>query len=181
MVRIMITKYFLAALMLPTFILSQNKFGFVQSDRIRAEYEEFKEAEGQLMLEYQQINAQFNNMVVQLDSIKKAFESQRLMSSPDWRKEKEAEIQSREASIQRFQVSMVGPEGELSKRQQKLEFDILSKVKRADDKVAASKKIDFIIDGSTSLLYGNPPYDMTDDVLFELRKYQVSGQEEKKK
>ena len=46
-------KYFLAALMLPTFILSQNKFGFVQSDRIRAEYEEFKEAEGQLMLEYQ--------------------------------------------------------------------------------------------------------------------------------
>ena len=177
----MITKYFLAALVLPTFILSQNKFGFVQSDRIRAEYEEFKEAEGQLMLEYQQINAQFNNMVVQLDSIKKAFESQRLMSSPDWRKEKEAEIQSREASIQRFQVSMVGPEGELSKRQQKLEFDILSKVKRAVDKVAASKKIDFIIDGSTSLLYGNPTYDMTDDVLFELRKYQVSGQEEKKK
>ena len=37
----MITKYFLAALMLSTFILSQNKFGFVQSDRIRAEYEEF--------------------------------------------------------------------------------------------------------------------------------------------
>ena len=129
----MITKYFLAALMLSTFILSQNKFGFVQSDRIRAEYEEFKEAEGQLMLEYQQINAQFNNMVVQLDSIKKAFDSQRLMSSPDWRKEKEAEIQSREASIQRFQVSMVGPEGELSKRQQKLEFDILSKVKRVPE------------------------------------------------
>ena len=181
MVKIMITKYFLVAFMLSTFIMSQNKFGFVQSDRIRAEYEEFKEAEGQLMLEYQQINAQFNSMVVQLDSIKKAFESQRLMSSPDWRKEKEAEIQSREASIQRFQVSMVGPEGELSKRQQKLEFDILSKVKRAVDKVAASKKIDFIIDGSTSLLYGNPTYDMTDDVLFELRKYQVSGQEEKKK
>jgi len=43
-----------------------------------------------------------------------------------------------------------------------------------------SKKIDFIIDGSTSLLYGNPTYDLTDDVLFELRKYQVSGKEEKK-
>ena len=55
MVRIMITKYFLVTFMLSTFILSQNKFGFVQSDRIRAEYEEFKEAEGQLMLEYQQI------------------------------------------------------------------------------------------------------------------------------
>ena len=170
----MITKYFLAALMLPTFILSQNKFGFVQSDRIRAEYEEFKEAEGQLMLEYQQINAQFNNMVVQLDSIKKAFDSQRLMSSPDWRKEKEAEIVAREQTIQKFQVTMVGPEGELYRRQAQLEFDILSKVKRAVDKIAAAKKIDFIIDGSTSLLYGNPTYDLTDDVLLELRKYSVS-------
>ncbi len=181
MIRRTVTIISILTFILPAVILGQNKFGFVQSDRIRAEYEEFKEAEGQLMLEYQQINAQFNSMVVQLDSIKQAFETQRLMSSPDWRKEKEAEIQSREASIQKFQVSMVGPEGELSRRQQQLEFDILSKVKRAVDKVAASKKMDFIIDGSTSLLYGNPTYDLTDDVLFELRKYKVSGKKDTKK
>jgi Skp family chaperone for outer membrane proteins len=69
---------------------------------------------------------------------------------------------------------MVGPEGELYRRQAQLEFDILSKVKRAVDKVAATKNIDFILDGSTSLLYGNPTHDLTDDVLFELRKYNVS-------
>lgn len=181
MIRRTVTIISTLIFILPATMFAQNKFGFVQSDRIRAEYEEFKEAEGQLMLEYQQINAQFNSMVVQLDSIKQAFETQRLMSSPDWRKEKEAEIQSREASIQKFQVSMVGPEGELSRRQQQLEFDILSKVKRAVDKVAASKKMDFIIDGSTSLLYGNPTHDLTDDVLFELRKYKVSDKKEPKK
>ena len=71
---------------------------------------------------------------------------------------------------------MVGPEGELYRRQAQLEFDILSKVKRAVDKIAAAKKIDFIIDGSTSLLYGNPTYDLTDDVLLELRKYSISDQ-----
>ena len=136
----MITKYFLAALMLPTFILSQNKFGFVQSDRIRAEYEEFKEAEGQLMLEYQQINAQFNNMVVQLDSIKKAFESQRLMSSPDWRKEKEAEIQSREASIQRFQVSMVGLKASFQRDSKSLNLIFYQKLKEQLIKLQHQKK-----------------------------------------
>jgi Skp family chaperone for outer membrane proteins len=47
-------------------------------------------------------------------------------------------------------------------------------VKRAVDKVAATKSIDFIIDGSVALLYGNPTHDLTDDVLFELRKYNVS-------
>ena len=115
-------------------------------------------------------------MIVELDSIKQSFETQRLMSSPEWRKEKEAEIAAREQTIQKFQVTMVGPEGELYRRQAQLEFDILSKVKRAVDKIAAAKKIDFIIDGSTSLLYGNPTYDLTDDVLLELRKYSVSDQ-----
>ena len=155
-------------------LFAQNKIGFVQSDRIRAEYEEFKGAESQLQLEYRQVNIQYNSMIVELDSIKQSFETQRLMSSPEWRKEKEAEIASREATIQKFQVTMVGPEGELYRRQAQLEFDILSKVKRAVDKIAAAKKIDFIIDGSTSLLYGNPTYDLTDDVLLELRKYSVS-------
>ena len=155
-------------------LFGQNKIGFVQSDRIRAEYEEFKDAESQLQLEYRQVNIQYNSMIVELDSIKQSFETQRLMSSPEWRKEKEAEIASREATIQKFQVTMVGPEGELYRRQAQLEFDILSKVKRAVDKIAAAKKIDFIIDGSTSLLYGNPTYDLTDDVLLELRKYSVS-------
>ena len=154
-------------------LFAQNKIGFVQSDRIRAEYEEFKDAEAQLQLEYRQVNMRFNAMAVELDSIKQAFETQRLMSSPEWRKEKEAEIASKESTLQRFQVTMVGPE-ELYKRQAQLEFDILSKVKRAVDKIAAAKKIDFIIDGSTSLLYGNPTHDLTDDVLLELRKYSVS-------
>ena len=155
-------------------LFAQNKIGFVQSDRIRSEYEEFKDAEAQLQMEYRQVNMRYNSMIVELDSIKQAFETQRLMSSPEWRKEKEAEISSREATIQKFQVTMVGPEGELYRRQAQLEFDILSKVKRAVDKIAAAKKIDFINDGSTSLLYGNPTHDLTDDVLLELRKYSVS-------
>ena len=54
-----------------------------------------------------------------------------------------------------------------------MEFEILSKVKRAVDKVAATKEYDFIIDGSVSLLFGNPTYDLTDDVLYELRKYSL--------
>ncbi len=174
MIRRIITTITLVTILLPMVVFSQNKIGFVQSDRIRAEYEEFKDAEAQLQLEYRQVNIQYNTMIVELDSIKKAFETQRLMSSPEWRKEKEAEIVSREATIQKFQVTRVGPEGELYRRQAQLEFDILSKVKRAVDKIAAAKKIDFIIDGSTSLLYGNPTHDLTDDVLLELRKYNIS-------
>ena len=42
----------IAAMILPVLLMAQNNIGFVQSDRIRAEYEEFKDAEAQLQLEY---------------------------------------------------------------------------------------------------------------------------------
>ena len=140
MIRRKITTVIFVVQILSTILFAQNKIGFVQSDRIRSEYEEFKDAEAQLQLEYRQVNMRYNSMIVELDSIKQSFETQRLMSSPEWRKEKEAEITSREATIQKFQVTMVGPEGELYRRQAQLEFDILSKVKRAVDKIAAAKK-----------------------------------------
>ena len=172
-----LNRLYTAALLIaaPIMATAQLKVGFVQSDRIRDEYEEFKEAESELQLEFRKVQFEFQTMTERLDSLKQAFETQRLMSSPDWRKEKEVEIASREQTIQQFQVTKVGPEGELYRRQAQLEFDILSKVKRAVDKVAAAKSIDFIIDGSVALLYGNPVHDLTDDVLFELRKYNVSG------
>jgi len=109
-------------------------------------------------------------MLMRLDSLRQAYETQRLMSSPDWRREKEQEITNLEQSIQLFQSQKVGPEGELYKRQAQMEYTILTKVKQAVDKVAISNGYDFIFDGSVSLLYGKPTYDVTDDVLHELKK-----------
>ena len=154
-------------------IFSQSKIGFVQSDRIRAELEEFKDAESQLQMEFRKVQFEYQTMLMSLDSMKKSYETQRIMSSPEWRREKEQEMAGREQTIQAVQAQKVGPEGELYKKQAQMEFEILSKVKRAVDKVAATKEYDFIIDGSVSLLFGNPTYDLTDDVLYELRKYSL--------
>ena len=51
----------------------------------------------------------------------------------------------------------------------KWEYEILGKVKKAVDKVAIDGGYDYIIDASVGLLYFKPKYDMTDDVLHELR------------
>ena len=60
MIRHKIKTISIAAMMMSALLMAQNKIGFVQSDRIRAEYEEFKDAEAQLQLEYRQVNAQYN-------------------------------------------------------------------------------------------------------------------------
>jgi Skp family chaperone for outer membrane proteins len=157
-------------LLLPMFLIGQNKIGYIASERVRAEFEEFKEAEAQLQLDYRKVQEEYQVMLVELDSLKQAYETQRLMSSPEWRKEKETEIGTKEQLLQQFQAQKVGPEGELYRKQSQMEYELLSKVKVAVDNVAISKGYDFIFDGSVSLLYGKPTHDLTDDVLFELRK-----------
>ena len=54
----------------PILLSAQIKVGFVQSDRIRNEYEEFKEAESQLQLEFQKVQFEYQEMLTQLDSLK---------------------------------------------------------------------------------------------------------------
>ena len=151
-------------------LFGQLKVGYVASDRIRLEYEEFKESESQLQLDFQKIQFEYQEMLKELDSLKQAFETQRLMSSPEWRQEKEQNIKDKEMAIQNFQAKKVGPDGELVKKQSQMEYELLSKVKKAVDNVAIEKGYDFIFDGSISLLYGKPTHDLTDDVLHELRK-----------
>ena len=50
MIRRIITTISLVTILLPIMVFAQNKIGFVQSERIRGEYEEFKDAEAQLQL-----------------------------------------------------------------------------------------------------------------------------------
>ena len=59
-------------------IFSQSKIGFVQSDRIRAEFEEFKDAESQLQMEFRKVQFEYQTMLMSLDSMKKSYETQRL-------------------------------------------------------------------------------------------------------
>ncbi|MFQ6674473.1 MAG: OmpH family outer membrane protein [Fidelibacterota bacterium] len=159
----------LALLMVPVTGVAQLKIGFVQSDRIRAEYEEFKAAEGELQLEFRKVQYEFQTMSDRLDSLRKVFETQRLMSSPEWRREKEQEISTLEKQVQDFQLRKVGPEGELYQKQLQLETQIIQKVQKAVNKVAIDKGYDYVLD-SMALLYGKPTHNLTDDVLYELRK-----------
>jgi len=160
----------LVIMLFPMIMFGQMKIGYVQSDRIRAEYEEFKEAEAQLQMDYMKVQEEYQVLLVELDSLQQAYEAQKLMSSPDWRTEKENEIAAKQQYLQQFQNNKVGPEGELYQKQAQMEYNLLSKVKTAVDDVAISKGYDFIFDGSVALLYGKPTHDLTDDVLFELNK-----------
>ena len=86
------------------------------------------------------------------------------------KKAKEQDIVDMNNSLQSYQMSKVGPNGELTRKQAQLEFELVEKFKEAVNAVAISKGFDLIIDGSQASLYTKPTIDLTDDVLYELRK-----------
>jgi len=142
--------------------------GYILSERIRTEFEEFKEAESQLQLEYRKVQFEFDQMVMKMDSLKQDYEVKRLMALDKGESIKQ-ELAQMERSIQNYQQEKIGPQGELMRKQAQMEYEILGKVKKAVDKVAIDNGFDYIIDASVGLLYYKPKFDMTDDVLHELR------------
>ena len=160
--------FFTAYLGIISSVSAQLNIGYILSERIRTEFEEFKEAESQLQLEYRKVQLEFDQMVVKMDSLKQDYEVKRLMALDKGESIKQ-ELAQMERSIQNYQAEKVGPQGELMKKQAQMEYEILGKVKEAVDKVAIDGGFDYIIDASVGLLYFKPKYDMTDDVLHELR------------
>jgi len=147
---------------------AQLKIGYILSERIRTEYEEFKEAESQLQLEYRKVQFEFEQMGLKMDSLRQDYEVKRLMAL-DKGESIRQEMEQMEKQIQNYQAEKIGPQGELMRKQAQLEYEILGKVKKAVDKVAIDGGFDYIIDASVGLLYFKAKYDMTDDVLHELR------------
>jgi|TARA_B100000902_G_scaffold169770_1_gene164307 Skp family chaperone for outer membrane proteins len=168
-----ITIFFMLLIGMTASASAQLKIGYILSERIRGEYEEFKEAESQLQLEYRKVQFEFDQRVKKLDSLKQDYEVKRLMSL-DKGESIRQEIEQTEKQIQTYQAEKVGPQGELMRKQAQMEYDILGKVKKAVDKVAIGGGYDYIIDASVGLLYYKPKYDLTDDVLHELRKLDTS-------
>ena len=146
---------------------AQLKIGYILSERIRTEYDEFKEAESQLQLEYRKVQYEFDQMVLKMDSLKQEYEVKRLMALDKGASIRQ-EIEQMERQAQTYQAEKIGPQGELMRKQAQLEYDILGKVKKAVDKVAIAEGYDYIIDASVGLLYFKPKFDVTDDVLHEL-------------
>jgi len=146
---------------------AQLKIGYILSERIRTEYDEFKEAESQLQLEYRKVQYEFDQMVLKMDSLKQEYEVKRLMALDKGASIKQ-EIEQMERQAQTYQAEKIGPQGELARKQAQLEYGLLSKIKQAVSKVAIAGGYDYIIDASVGLLYFKPKFDLTDDVLHEL-------------
>jgi len=149
----------------------QIKIGYVNSDRILAEYDEAKEAQAKLDIEAKKLEDQYRGMLGKLDSLNRDFERQKMIMSESRRTTKENEINQLQQNIQKFQVEKMGPEGEIYRKQAELVGPVLEKIKAVIEKIGKENKYDYIFDTvAGNILYAEPVHDLTDKILYELKR-----------
>ena len=120
----------LLAIVMMSFTFANMKIGYIDSNRIMSEYDKVRQVQAELEKEQRKIEAEFNNLLIQLDSLKQDFERQRLLMSEIRREEKKNEILRAESEAQEFQLKKVGPEGEIYRKQTQLLNPILEDINK---------------------------------------------------
>ena len=123
----------------PVLLFAEMKLGYIDSNRIMSEFENVRDIQVELEKEQRKLEAEYNGMIIQLDSLKQVFERQRLLMSDSRRQEKENELINMERNIQEFQMKKFGPEGEIFRKQSQLLAPILEEVDAAIKVVSSVK------------------------------------------
>ena len=171
-------KYKIVMLLSLMFAVSfaNTKIGYVNSNRIMAEYEPVRDIQIELEKEQRKLEIEFNRILENIDSLSKDYERQRLLMSDERRQNREQEIMNLERTAQEFQMKKFGPEGDITRMQNQKLQPVLEKVQSAIDVIAKERGYDYVLDAITgSILYALPQYDLTEDVIKELKKNSSSN------
>jgi len=157
-------------MILPLGVFGQFRFGYVNTNRIVDEFEEFRDAQAMLEKRRLSLEAEYIKHVEQADSLQREYERQRLLLSNEMIQQKEQEIINQQQIIQRFQQEKFGPEGEIYVYQAQLMAPILNKINAAVRMIGEEQSFDLIVDAAAGILYAPTSYDITDDVVAEMRR-----------
>lgn len=144
-----------------------QKYAYVNSQYILDNIPEYKAAMQQL--DQQSVNWQkeIETKYAFIDKLYKDYQAEQILLTDDMKKKREAEITAKEKEVKEFQKSKFGYEGELFKKKQDLVKPIQDKIYNAVKKLATDQSYAVIFDKSSDLimLYTNPKYDKSDDIL----------------
>lgn len=144
-----------------------QKFAYIDSEFILEnipEYADSKKEVDELSIQWQQdIEAKF----AEIDQLYKKFTAEAVLLPDDIKTKREQEIIDKEKAAKDLQKKRFGTDGDLFKRRQELIKPIQEKIAAALESLATTENYAVIFDkaGSVSMMYANPRYDISEEVL----------------
>jgi len=177
--KISITAIFIAAV----FAVSAQKFAYVNSGYILSKIPDYKAAQdqiNQISIEWQK---EIEGKYSEIDQLYKAYKADEVLLTDEMKEKRQAEIQQKEQAVKDLQKQHFGVNGDLFKKRQDLVKPIQDKVYNAISDLAQKDNLAIIFDESSdnvTILYANPKYDKSDEVLKNLGYNPGSSESNKK-
>ena len=145
-------------------------FAYVDSDYILGRMPEYKSAQTQLEDLSVKWEAEAQKLQNQLTQMEKDYQAEEILLTSDQKKSKLESIKTQETELIKYREDKFGATGALFKKREELIKPIQDKLFDAVQKVAKQEGLDFIFDkaAGVQMLYANPKYDKTFEVLEEL-------------
>lgn len=146
---------------------SAQKFAFVDSDYILKNIPSYNAAQEQLNKLSEQYESEISAQYAEVEKMYKTYQSERVLLTDDVRKKREEDIMKKEEEVKSLQQKYFGPEGELFKKREELVKPIQDALYKAVKEISAEGNYALIFDSASgaSILYSNPRYDISDEVL----------------
>lgn len=152
-----------------SFSFSQ-KFAYVDTDYILNNIPDYSAAKKQINDISVKWQKEIEAKIAEVDKMYQDFQVEKILLSDDMRVKREAEILKKENEVKELQKKRFGVKGDLFAKQQELIKPIQDKVYSAILEVAESKSIGMVFDkaGSTTVVYSQGKYDISDDVIRQM-------------
>lgn len=146
---------------------SAQKFAYVDTEYILANIPEYKQAQSELDKISSNWQKEIEAKYTEIDKLYKAYQAEQILLTEDMKKKRETDIIGKEKEAKDLQKQRFGVDGELFKKRQELVKPVQDKVYAAIKEIAEKQTLSVIFDKSSDLtmLYTNPKYDKSDDVL----------------
>src|SRR5436190_1464041 len=160
----------LAGILLISSATFAQKYAYVNTEYILENIPEYKTAQQQLdnlSLGWQK---EIEDRYAIIDKLYKAYQAEQVLLTEEMKRRRQEEISQKEKDVKDLQKQRFGYEGDLFKKKQELIKPIQDKIYNAVKKLATEGSYAVIFDKSSDLimLYTNPKYDKSDDILTAL-------------
>ncbi len=154
-------------LLVGTGVATAQKFCFVDTDYILAQSPAYQTAQTELNNLSVQWQKEVEAKFAEIDLMYKNFNQEKILMTDELRQKREAEIVQKEKEAKDFQKQKFGVDGELFKKRQELIKPIQDQVFAAVQQMATTGGYAIVFDKASdmTMLYTNPKYDKSDEVL----------------
>ncbi len=161
---------YIGILFLATGLTLAQKYAFVDTEYILNRIPSYKAAQEQLDKLAGDWQTEIETMYEEIEKMYKNFQAEKVLLTEEMKTRKEEEIINREKEVKQLQQKYFGRDGSLFKKRQELIKPIQDEVYRSVKEIAAEGNYAVIFDTASgaNMLYTNPKYDKSDDVLEKL-------------